>query len=110
MGLKPDNTTILFELLNKEETNFFTFADYMYLRRVNIGWGDCAGGTIMSQIQIPCGMKIVVPGMIASQQDVRMIMDIVIAFSTGKPALSDPYLHLLEFIQTSYIYYYFYAF
>lgn len=39
-----------------------------------------------------------------------MIMEIVVAFSTGKAANSDPYMHLMEFIQTSYIYYYFYAF
>lgn len=66
LGLKADNATILFEILNKDDTHMFTFADYMFMRRVNIGWGDCAGGTIMSQINIACGMKIVVPGMIAS--------------------------------------------
>lgn len=43
-------------------------------------------------------MKVVVPGMIATAQDVKMIMDIVIAFSTGKAANSDPYMHLMEFI------------
>lgn len=48
--LTADNTTAVMELLNKDEENLVTFADYLYLRRVNLGWGDCAGGTIMSQI------------------------------------------------------------
>lgn len=39
-----------------------------------------------------------------------MIMDIVTAFNSGRIAASDPYLHLMDFIQTSFIYYYFYAF
>lgn len=108
--LKETDSVKIFELINKDEDNLFNFADYMYMRRVNIGWGDCAGGTIMSRIQIPCGMKIVVPGLIATEQDVKMIMDIVMAFSTGKMATTDPYMRLFEFIQTSYIYYYFYAF
>lgn len=98
LNLKESDATKIFELINKDEDNLFNFADYMYLRRVNIGWGDCAGGTIMSRIQIPCGMKIVVPGIIATEQDVKMIMDIVMAFSTGKDSTTDPYMKLFEFI------------
>lgn len=96
--LKESDAVKVFELINKDDDNLFNFADYMYLRRVNIGWGDCAGGTIMSRIQIPCGMKIVVPGLIATEQDVKMIMDIVMAFTTGKVATTDPYMRLFDFI------------
>jgi len=55
-------------------------------------------------------MKVVVPGLIATEQDVKMIMEIVIAFKSGRQQLADPYMNLLDFIQTSFIYYYFYAF
>jgi hypothetical protein len=48
--LKETDSIKIFELINKDEDNLFNFADYMYMRRVNIGWGDCAGGTIMSRI------------------------------------------------------------
>ena len=37
-------------------------------------------------------------------------MDVVMSFNSGKESMSDPYLHLMDFIRTSYIYYYFYAF
>lgn len=39
-----------------------------------------------------------------------MIMDVVTAFKSGRTYLADPYMNLLDFIQTSFIYYYFYAF
>jgi len=110
LRIKEEDVEKVLQLTNKDEENLITFADYMYFRRVNIGWGDCAGGTIMSRIQVPCGMKVVVPGMIATEQDVRMIMEIMIAFNSGRAAASDPYLHLFDFIQTSFVYYYFYAF
>lgn len=38
----------------------------------------------MSKVTVACGLKIAVPGMIATEEDVKMIMDISIAFTTGK--------------------------
>jgi len=43
-------------------------------------------------------MRVVVPGLIASEQDVKMIMEIVTAFKSGRTYLSDPYMNLLDFI------------
>jgi len=50
LRIKPEDTEKVWELINKDEEGSATFADYLYMRRVNIGWGDCAGGTIMSRI------------------------------------------------------------
>ena len=52
----------------------------------------------------------VVPGLIATEQDVKQVFDIVMSFATGKASNMEPYLQLVDFIQTSYIYYFFYAF
>lgn len=94
LRLKPEDTAMVWELINKDDENQVNFADYLYMRRVNIGWGDCAGGTIMSRIQIPCGMRVVVPGLIASEQDVKMIVEIVTAFKYGIATYAEPYLSL----------------
>lgn len=66
--MSADNVTSLLELLDRtdEPGSQFSFGDYVFMRRVNLGWNDCAGGVHMSRIMVPCGLKITVPGMIAS--------------------------------------------
>jgi hypothetical protein len=44
LRVKDVNVEKLMELLYKDEEHLINFADYMYLRRVNLAWGDCAGG------------------------------------------------------------------
>jgi len=66
LDLKKENTTQLFEILDKKGLNETNFADYMFLRRVNIGWDKCAGGSDLAKTNIPCALKVVVPGWIAS--------------------------------------------
>jgi len=41
-----DNVTSVMELLDRtdEPGNQFSFGDYVFMRRVNLGWNDCAGG------------------------------------------------------------------
>lgn len=67
LKLTADDVAKVLELTNHDDDNLVTFSDYLYFRRVNIGWGDCAGGVNMSRIKIPCGMKVVVPGFIATE-------------------------------------------
>jgi hypothetical protein len=38
LQLTADNTTKIFEIINKDEENLITFADYLFLRRANLGW------------------------------------------------------------------------
>lgn len=60
-----------------EENSGANFADYIFLRRVKLGWEQCAGGTELSKIQIPCAMKIAVPGWIMSINDAYQLFDAV---------------------------------
>lgn len=48
----------------------------MFLRRVNIGWDKCAAGNDLAKSNIPCALKIVVPGWIASETESAMLLNV----------------------------------
>ena len=49
----------------EDRLNIFEF---VFVRRLNLAWGECAaGGTELALINTPCAMRVVVPGMIADQ-------------------------------------------
>ena len=41
--------------------------EFIFMKRINLAWGECAAGESLSQIQIPCAMRIVVPGITIDQ-------------------------------------------
>lgn len=45
LRISDEDAVKVFEMTNKDEEHLVTFADYLYFRRVNIAWGDCAAGT-----------------------------------------------------------------
>lgn len=51
MGLTAENATQIMEAIDRDEENSgANFADYIFLRRVKLGWEQCAGGTELSKI------------------------------------------------------------
>ena len=97
MRLKKENVTSVMEIVDTWEggDHEFNFAEYVFMRRVNLGWGHCAGGVVMSKIAVACGLRVAVPGMIANDQDVRMLIEVYAHFSTGSVKKSEPYLDIM---------------
>lgn len=70
MGMTGENVTQVMESIDRDdEDDSINFADYIFLRRVKLGWEHCAGGTDLSKIMIPCAMKIAVPGWVMNGND-----------------------------------------
>jgi hypothetical protein len=62
--------------VDKFGVNKTNFADYMFLRRVNVGWEKCGGGSDLSKSIIPCALKVIVPNWIASPTEADMLMNV----------------------------------
>ena len=44
MGFKEEDNDIIMESVDREEDGFINFADYLFLRRVKLGWEKCGNG------------------------------------------------------------------
>jgi len=49
---------------NAEEDSMNIF-EFVFIRRLNLAWGECAAGLELAMINTPCAMKVMVPGLIA---------------------------------------------
>lgn len=110
LDLKKENTTQLFEILDKKGLNQTNFADYMFLRRVNIGWDKCAAGSNLAKANIPCALKLVVPGWIASQTEADMLINVDQLLKSGRYQFQVNFMDLWGYLNSAHLYYYFYAF
>lgn len=64
LGKDIDRFSFIFDKdIEKGEINIFEF---LFIKRLNLAWGECAvGGPTLSMVNIPCAMRVMVPGMIA---------------------------------------------
>lgn len=110
LGLTKDNATQVLEILDKKGINETNFADYIFLRRVNLAWAKCGGGTSLSKYNLPCALKIVVPGWIASDTESEMLINMDQVLKNGKFQYKTSFMDMWGFMNTAHLYYYFYAF
>ena len=111
MKLTADNATVVMENLDKggpeEKLNF---PDYMFLRRINLGWQKCAAAEQLSINYVPCGLRIAVPKWIADETIAIQISDLSILLRHGYPYNGHRYLDLMSYMGMAHIYYYFISF
>jgi hypothetical protein len=110
MNPEEDKTKDIIEYLDRIQDNNVNFADYMFLRRVSLAWNDCAAGKQLSKINVPCAMRIAVPGWIADEQDSNFLMNLNTIIKEGKLKYQTPYLDCMSFLEMAHLYYYFVAF
>ena len=47
------------------EEERINFPDYLFLRRIKVGWDKCAAGVSLSLVYVPCALRVAVPGWVA---------------------------------------------
>lgn len=67
-------------------------ADYLFLRRVKVGWENCANAHVLSKIMIPCAMKVAVPGWVMSTGDAHQLFESIQAVEIGKEKYYEVYM------------------
>lgn len=55
----------MIENIDKGDEEQLNFADYLFIRRVKVGWDRCAAGGVLSIAYVSCALRIAVPGYVA---------------------------------------------
>lgn len=107
LGLKGDS---VLESVDREQEEGINLADYLFLRRVKMGWEKCANAHQLSKIEIPCAMKVAVPNWVMTEADAHQLFDSIMAIQISQQKYYASYLNLLQYLEYAHIYYYFISF
>lgn len=80
--------------LDREEEGGVNLADYLFLRRVKLGWEKCGNAHLLSKVEIPCAMKVAVPNWIMNDVDAHQLFESIMAIEVGQEKYYASYLNL----------------
>lgn len=90
--------------------NQLNFADYLFLRKANLAWKECASETGIGYRAMSCALQITSPGRVLSAPDAKEVYELAFVLKEGKNTGSVSQINFLEFIGVAHLYYYFSAF
>jgi len=65
------------------EGEMLNLIDYLFLRRVKVGWDKCGAGNGLSVSYVPCALRIAVPNWVADITVATQIANLAIILKYG---------------------------
>lgn len=97
-----------FDRFNNE--NRLNFADYLFLRKANLAWKECASENGIGYHAMSCALQITSPGRVLAAVDAKEVYDLAFIIREGKNMGSVSQIQFVPFVNVAHLYYYFSAF
>jgi len=97
-----------FDRFNNE--NQLNFADYLFLRKANLAWKECASENGIGYHAMSCALQITSPGRVLSAPDAKEVYELAFILKEGKNLGSVSQIQFLDFLCVAHLYYYFSSF
>jgi len=94
-----------FDRFNQEQN--LNFADYLFLRKCNLAFKECASEGVIGAKQMGCALQITSPGRLLQSPEAHEIYSLANLIRDGNKRGSQSRINFIEFLGIAHLYYYF---
>lgn len=69
--------------LDRGKAMRINFADYIFLRKANLAWKECAADAGLSKLKVACALEIAAPGRTLDFPEGKQVFDLALMFRNG---------------------------